>query len=103
MSRIKDVIKNKNRVEKIQRERRKEEIYTLKESAAFKAKLYDELKYVEVLLDSEEVKSVIIKIPDVHLAKFGAAIYSEDLAEYDIQQVDGTSNQFYVRKKFLAF
>ena len=40
MSRIMDVIKNKNRVEKMQRERRKEEIFTLKEVSAFKAKLY---------------------------------------------------------------
>lgn len=103
MSRIMDVIKNKNRVEKMQRERRKEEIFTLKEVSAFKAKLYDELKYIDVLLDSKEVDSVVITVPDLYLAKFGAAIYSEDLAEYDISQVEGTSNQFYVKKKLLVF
>lgn len=103
MSRIKDVIKNKNRVERMQRERRKDEIFTLKEAAAFKAKLYAELRYIDILLESEEVESVVIKVPDIYLTKFGAAIYSEDLAEYDIQQVEGTSNQFYVKKRFLVF
>ena len=61
-----------------------------------------ELKYIDVLLDSKEVDSVV-NCTDLYLAKFGAAIYSEDLAEYDISQVEGTSNQFYVKKKLLVF
>lgn len=103
MSRISEVLKNRNRVEKTQRARRKEELNSLKVSSAFKARLYDELKNIDVILDSDEVESVVIEIPDQFLAKFGEAIYSEDLAEYDIQQVEGVSNQFYVRHKFIMF
>ena len=35
--------------------------------------------------------------------EFTASIYSEDLAGYDIQQVEGQSNQFYIRRKYIAF
>ena len=103
MSRVREVLKNRNRVEKTQRARRKEEINSLRVNSAFKARLYDELKRIDILLDSDEIDSVIITIPDVFLPKFGEAIYSEDLAEYDIQQVDGVPNQFYVRHKFIQF
>lgn len=103
MSRIREVIKNKNRVEKLHRARRRDEIASLKDSAAFKARLYDELRYLDIILESEEVDAVVLKIPEVYLAKFGAAIYSEDLAEYDIQQVPGEHNKFYVKRKFLTF
>lgn len=103
MSRISDALKNKNRVERTQRARRKEELNSLRASAAFKAKLYDELKKVDILLNSSEVDSVIISIPDVFMAKFGEAIYSEDLAEYDIQQVPDIPNQFYIRHKVIQF
>lgn len=103
MSRIQEVLKNKNRVERTQRARRKDEINSLRISSAFKARLYDELKKIDILLDSDEVSSVIITIPDIFLAKFGEAIYSEDLAEYDIQQVDGVPNKFHVQHRFIQF
>ena len=102
-SMIRQVIKNRNRVERMQRARRTEELQSLKNEAMFKAKLYDELKYIDVLLDSDEIGSIVIEVPDTYLAKFGAAIYSEDLAEYEIKQVKDTPNQFYVRKKYLIF
>lgn len=103
MSRITEVIKNKNKVEKIRRTRNKEEISSLKNEAAFKARLYYEIKKVAVLLESNEIESVVIKIPEVFMAKFGAAIYSDDLAEYDIQQVENSSDRFYVKRKFVSF
>ena len=103
MSRVSEVLKNKNRVEKSQKARRKEEINSLRGASEFKAKLYDELKKIDILLNSDEIESVIITIPDIFLARFGEAIYSEDLAEYDIQQVEGVPNQFYVRHRLIQF
>lgn len=101
MSRLTDTIKNKNRVERAQHVRRKEEIASLRVNSAFKARLYDELKKVNMLLESDEVSAVMITIPDVFLAKFGEALYSEDLVEYDIQQVEGEPNKFYIKHKFI--
>ncbi len=103
MSRVSQVLKNRNRVEKTQRARRKEEIQSLRVSSAFKARLYGELKKIDALLDSDEISSIVITIPDAFIARFGEAIYSEDLAEYDIRQVEGTPNQFYVKHKVIQF
>lgn len=103
MSRLKEVIKNKNKIEKVRRARRKDEIARLKAKTAFKAKLHDELRHIDVLLDNDEIDGVIIEVPDTMQSEFAAALYSDDLIGYDIKQVDGEANKFYVRKKFLSF
>lgn len=103
MSRTSDVIKNKNKVEKARKARRKNEMLTLKNKSAFKAKLYDDLKHVEIILNDSDVDAVVITVPDKSLPQFTMAIYSEDLANYDIEQVEEQSNQFLIRRKFITF
>lgn len=103
MSRTGDVIKNKNKVEKSRKIRRKNEMLNLRNRSAFKAKLHDELKHVEVILQCADVDAVVITVPDKFSYQFGAAIYAEDLAGYDIEQVEGKPDQFYVRRKIVRF
>lgn len=103
MSRTSEVIKNKNKVEKARKLRRKNEMNVLRDRSAFKAKLYDELRYVEVALQDKDVDAVIITVPEKLLTQFTSAIYSEDLAGYDIEQEEGQFNKFLVRRKFIAF
>lgn len=103
MSKIADVLRNKNRVERAREAKRRERLADMRLDALFKAKLRDEFRNIEILLDSEEVDAVIVRVPEEHIARFGASIYSEDLAEYDIQQVDGAADEFYIRKRFLEF
>lgn len=103
MSRTSEVIKNKNKVEKSRKARRKNEMLTLKNRSAFKAKLHDELKHIEVILQDPNIEAVIVNVPDRTLADFTAAIYGEELASYDIRQVEDQTNQFYVRRKFIQF
>lgn len=103
MSRLGEVIKNKNKVEKLRRTRRRNEIARLRAQTAFKARLYDELKHVDILLDDENIDAVIITVPEAMQSPFGTALYSEDLVDYDISQVEGTADKFYVRKKYIAF
>jgi hypothetical protein len=103
MSRTSDVLKNKNKVEKARKARRKNEINSLRDSSAFKAKLYDELKHIEIIFEDEHVDAVKIAVPDRSLAQFNAAIYSEDLAGYDIQQVADQPNVFYIRRRYISF
>lgn len=103
MSRTSDVIKNKNKVEKARKARRKNEMLTLKNKSAFKAKLYAELNHVEVILNDPDIDAVIITVPDKSLTQFTAAIYAEDLAGYEITQVENQTNQFYIRRKFVVF
>lgn len=102
MSRLSEVIKNKNRVEKLRRNKRKNEIAKLRNQTAFKARLYDELKHVDILLDDESIKAVIITVPEAMQSSFGTALYSEDLVDYEITQVEGTADKFYVRKKYIS-
>ena len=103
MSRISEVLKNKNKVERNRRARRRTEITRLREQTAFKARLYDELKHVDIILDDKDVDAVIITVPDNVQQYFSKALYSDDLVGYDIRQVENTPNKFYIRKKFISF
>ena len=103
MSRISEVIKNRNKIEKARKARRKNEMQMLRSESACKAKLYDELKHVEILLRDPDIDAVVINVSDASITQFTASIYSDDLAGYDIQQVDGQPNQFKIRRKFIMF
>jgi len=103
MSQIRDTIKNKNKVEKARKARRKNEIQTLRRKSIYKATLYDELKHIEIILQDPDINAVIITVPDANMSQFSNAIYSEDLAGYDIEQLPNESNKFYIRRKFVAF
>ena len=103
MSRTSEVLKNRNKIEKARKARRKNEIISLRNRSAFKAKMYDELKHIEVVLQDENVNAVIVTVPDRMISAFTEAIYSEDLAGYDIQQVDNEPNQFFIRRDFISF
>lgn len=103
MSRVGDVIRNKNKVEKAHRARRKNEMLSLRDKSAFKAKLHDELRHVEAVLDSNEVESVVITVPDKFMYQFNSAIYGEDLAGYDIMQSTEAPNKFYIKRKIVRF
>lgn len=103
MSRISNVIANRNKAERVRRERRTEELRAMKSSSSFKARLYEELSKVNILLESNEIDAVVIEIPDRFIANFGESLYSSDLAEYNIEQLENEPNKFYVRKKFVSF
>lgn len=102
-NRTREVYRNKNKLDKALKARRRNEMLNLKNKSAFKAKLYDELKYIEVILQDNDIEAVQVTVPDKVLPQFSTAIYSEDLASYDITQVEGKSNVFEIRRKFVAF
>lgn len=102
-SRTREVIKNKNKIEKTLRNRRKNELISLRTKSMFKAKLYNELKHIEIILQDYDIDAVLITVPDRNMSMFSTAIYSEDLAGYEVSQVDGESNKFFIRRKFISF
>lgn len=101
MSKIAEVLKNRNRVERLKKERHNEEVRNLRLNSAFRARLHEELKTIDVLLSSDEVEYIEINVPNEFLPQFGEAIYSEDLAEYDVKQVDGEPNKFLIGHKYI--
>ncbi len=103
MSKIIEVIKNKNRVERVRKARRKEELANMRLNSVFRAKLKDEFRKIGAILEIGDVESVIIEVKDEFIGRFGGAIYTVDLAEFDIEQVEGEANQFYIRRKFITF
>lgn len=88
MSRVSEVLKNKNAVERSQKARRKEELNSLNMAAAFKASLMNEMNKLNVILNDENVECVTIKIPEEHITQFNKAIYSEEMAGYEITQIE---------------
>ena len=103
MSRISEVIKNKNKMTKALKEKHKREMSTLRDKSAYKAKLYNELKHIDVILEEADVESVVIKIPDNLLAQFNSAIFSEDLVGYDVVPCKDDPTKFYVKRKYVSF
>ena len=101
MSRIVSTIKNKNIIEKTQRARRKEELKGYKDKASYKASLRDELDRVSALLDISDLNGIVIKIPQKMLPKFSEAIYSEELTEYEVTQIEGKSDEFIIRYRLI--
>ena len=102
-NRTKSVISTKNKFEKAVKSRRRNEINTLKSKSIFKAKLYDELKHIEVLLNDPNITAVQVTVPEKSLAMFSTAIYSADLASYEVIQVEGETNQFIIKNRAVDF
>lgn len=103
MSRIGEVLKNKNRVERANKARRKDELTKLRTRAAFNARLQEELSIVNLMLSDSDVDCVVIEVPEKYIALFSSAIYSEELADYSIAQHGDEPNQFEIRPKMLSF
>ena len=101
MSRISTVIKNKNRIEKEYRKKRNDDISSIRADAMYRNKLNEELKYIKLILEDEEVKSIIITIDERLVSHFLKVMSGEELAEYTILQEDNT--HFRIGRKVINF
>lgn len=101
MSRAIDVLRQKNKREKQDKERIKLSIQELNKKTYFRGKLQSELRRLDILLDQEGVKSVIISIPDKSIALFTEAVYEGETSEFEIKQLPGSSNEFEVSKAYI--
>lgn len=101
MSKIMTVIRNKNKIERVEKQRRREELNNLRSEAIYRARLHEDLKLIDAILSDEEVDKVIVEIPQQYMAKFLRAIYGEDMAEYSIEQLD--SQTFAIGRRIINF
>lgn len=97
MSRLRQVLKEKSRAEKEERQRIQEEIRYMQSESLYMNSLSKLLKMVNCLLDCPNVNSVILQISDVNLPKFQRAMYEDIMLEYDVQQID--NNKFAISSK----
>lgn len=97
------VMNNKGKIEKAAKLRRKNDIVNLRNKSSFKAKLSAELQHVDTILQDPDIDSVVITVPDKMIPMFSEALYDEDLASFSVSQVEGQSNQFIIKRKFITF
>jgi hypothetical protein len=103
MSRTLDVIRNRNKVEKELRKRKQEEIVKLRNTTSFRARASEYFKKVDKILADDRVESVVIEIDNRDLADFGGMlIESHELDAYEIKQVEGKTNRFRIRKRYIS-
>lgn len=100
MSRISSVLKNRNRVEREDKQRKTAEIQAMKAETAYRAKLYEDMQVITTMFKDSEVEEVRIVIPPNSITQFMKAMYSEGMADYQIQQ-DGDS--FIIRRRVINF
>lgn len=101
MSQIMTVLKNRNKVERRERQRRQEELQNIKVEATFRSKLYENSKLIDIILSDDSVESVIIKVPKEYITKFMRAMYGEEMAQYSIEQLD--EQRFEFKRKLINF
>lgn len=101
MSRIKEVIRNKKKIEKAISSRKRSEIIRLRQNTMFKARAIEELKRIDLLLSDKDVEKVIIEVPKDQMSRFSEVIYSSEFSGYDIKQLMEKPNCFYIGKKYI--
>lgn len=91
----------RSRGERVRAERRKAESKFVTKTVDFRSGIVASLKDIRCLLEQEGVKSVIFEVDEAHLPLFNEALYSHELAGYDIQQDPHVANKFSIADKVL--
>lgn len=99
---VQAVIKGKNKQERVKKQFRQDEMQMLKSKAAYKARLSDDLRDINFMLDDRDVSAVIITIPPEYLASFAGAIHTDDLAEYNIEQLESSADSFKISRRVIT-
>lgn len=98
--RLKQVVKNKNRIQKITKQRRIDEINSMRSEAIFRASLAEDLKIVSLILDDPEVEDITITTAKTDIGKLTSAMYSPDMGEYSVVQ---NGELFRIGRKIINF
>jgi hypothetical protein len=100
MSRIRDVLKNKNKIAKQEERIRQEKISEVKSDALYTMRLTEDLKKVDMLFEDSTLEEIRVKVNERDQAKFMKACYSELMSEYEIRQF---GDIVVIRRKAVAF
>lgn len=98
--RLRQVAKNKNRISKVSKQRRVEEINSMRAEAIFRASLTEDLKIVSLVLADPEVSDITVSTRKEDIGKLTSAMYSPDMGEYTVIK---NGEQFKVSRKIINF
>ena len=91
----------RGRGERVRAERQRAERRDIAEAMDFRAGIAASLKEIRYLLEQEGVVSVVVDIDEAHLLLFNEALYSHELAGYEIRQDLCKANRFKISNKVL--
>jgi hypothetical protein len=98
---IKGAISSKRRIKALQVDRNKERIKNITTQNSYKARVIMDLNNMSFLFD-RGVNRIVMSVDEDTMAMFTELIYSDVLADYDIQQ-EGSSNEFSVGRNFIKY
>lgn len=101
MSKLIKAIKNSNYAEKKEKKRREENLQRLRTETAYSAKLIEELKLIDKILEDSEVIKISLEIPENQISLFSRAIYREEFIGYNIVQI--SNNMFEISRRLISF
>ena len=91
----------RRRGERVRAEKRKAENKYVNKSVDFRSGIVASLKDIRCLLDQEGVTSVSFEVDEEHLPLFNEALFSHELAGYNIEQDPQVPNKFQISDKVL--
>lgn len=100
MSRIANVLKNKNKISRQEERLRQEKINEVKSDALYMMRLTEDLKKVDLLFEDASLEEIKVSVEDRDQAKFMKACYSELMSEYEVKQFGAIIS---IRRKAVAF
>lgn len=93
-SKILDVFKNKYNIENSKKKKKKELEERLRLENGFRVRLLENLKEINKVLDNDKVESVNVEVDTQYINLFLKSMYTQDLAQYVISQVDSLTFNF---------
>jgi hypothetical protein len=96
-----NAIAARSRGERVRAERRRAESRDVGKSVDFRSGIAASLKDIRCLLEQQDVTAVVVDVDEAQLPLFNEALYSYELAGYNIQQDAQISNRFSISDKIL--
>lgn len=101
LSRTVSVLRNKNKREKQDKMRKRQSLASMQLESAYRAKLYDDMRLVSLMLEDQAVEGIKVTVANNYLSQFMKAIYAEEMSEFSISQIDNTT--FEIGRKLINF
>ena len=81
--RLRNVMKNKNRIKREMVLRRREEVNEMRQDSIFRAKLQSDLDLLSMILMDEQIESIDVETSAKFSSKLDSAMYGADMAEFN--------------------
>ena len=99
MSKLFDVMRDKNRIQREVERKRNESIRQAKEDSLYNIRLNEDLRIIDTLFDDYTITEIRVEIDQKDISRFMRATYGDRMSEYDIIV---KNNMAYIRRKSIS-